>query len=203
MCVEDAPAAERLLADFGLRFDLHATHAGQGTANACAFFDNAYLELLWRHDGGGLQSEAVRPVALWERVRWRQTGASPFGIALRPADGESAAPTWPYHAAFLPAGSYIPIVTPSHTPHEPLVFLIPGSLPIRVRTPAEHRGRRRTLTGVTVAGPYAASPSAALAASAGVRVVRADDHHLAMEWDGGVAGESRDFRPHLPLVLCW
>jgi len=36
-------------------------HQGQGTANACAFFDNAYLELLWRHDDDDLQSEVVRP----------------------------------------------------------------------------------------------------------------------------------------------
>ena len=89
VCVDDPLAAEATLADFGVTFGLHAIHTGQGTANACAFFDNAYLELLWRHDDGGLQSEAVRPVALWERVRWRQTGASPFGIALRPADGRA------------------------------------------------------------------------------------------------------------------
>ena len=46
ICVEEATAAERALADFGLQFGLRAVHGGQGTANACAFFDNAYLELL-------------------------------------------------------------------------------------------------------------------------------------------------------------
>ena len=54
--------------------------------NACAFFDNAYLELLWRHDDDELQSDVVRPLGLWERVRWEDTGASPFGIAFRPGD---------------------------------------------------------------------------------------------------------------------
>lgn len=69
ICVDEAPAAERVLADFGLQFGLHAIHPGQGTANSCAFFDNAYLELLSRHDDDELQSAAVRPLALWERVR--------------------------------------------------------------------------------------------------------------------------------------
>jgi hypothetical protein len=69
MCVEDAPAAERLLADFGLQFDLHATHAGQGPANACAFHGS------------------------------------------------------------------VPIVTPPYAAHEPLIFVIPPTLPVRVRTP--------------------------------------------------------------------
>lgn len=84
ICVDDPPAAERVLAAFGLTFDLRAIHHGQGTANACAFFDNAYLELLGRHDDAALRCEAVRPLALWERVRWRETGASPFGVGLRP-----------------------------------------------------------------------------------------------------------------------
>jgi len=84
ICVENPHAAERALADFGLQFGRRRIHQGQGTANACAFFDNAYLELLWRHDDDDLQSEVVRPLGLWERVRWRETGASPFGVAFRP-----------------------------------------------------------------------------------------------------------------------
>jgi hypothetical protein len=100
MCVEDAPAAERALSDFGLRFGLRAVHGGQGTANVCAFFDNAYLELLLRHDDHELRSAVVRPLALWQRVRWRQTGASPFGIALRTGDPEPPMETWRYELHF-------------------------------------------------------------------------------------------------------
>jgi Glyoxalase-like domain len=137
ICVENPAAAEQVLADFGLMFGLHAVHPGQGTANACAFFDNAYLELLWRRDDDELRSEVVRPLALSERVRWRETGASPFGVALQPGDEEIAVETWPYHALFLPAGATIPIVTRPHTPDAPLVFLIPRTLPIRIRTPSQ------------------------------------------------------------------
>src|SRR5258708_38002962 len=65
ICVENPHAAERALADFGVQFGRRRIHQGQGTANACAFFDNAYLELLWRHDDDELQSEVVRPLGLW------------------------------------------------------------------------------------------------------------------------------------------
>ena len=45
ICSENPAEAERALADFGLQFSRRRIHRGQGTANACAFFDNAYLEL--------------------------------------------------------------------------------------------------------------------------------------------------------------
>ena len=136
----------------GLQFGLRVVHEGQGTANACAFFDNAYLELLWRHDDRELQSAVVRPLALWERLRWRQTGASPFGVALRTADVALPIDTWPYAAAFLSPGKSIPIVTAPNAGHEPLIFAHPGTLPIRPRPPQAHRGKHRRLTRVVVFG---------------------------------------------------
>lgn len=42
----DADAAEKVLAEFGIAFTDHRVHRGQGTANACALFENAYFELL-------------------------------------------------------------------------------------------------------------------------------------------------------------
>src|SRR5262245_65184714 len=102
ICPENPASAERVLADFGLQFSRRVIHLGQGTAGCYAFFDNAYLELLSRHDDDELQSEVVGPVGLWQRVRWRETGASPFGVAIRPENSEMPVETWPYEAPFLP-----------------------------------------------------------------------------------------------------
>src|SRR3989442_5398289 len=88
ICVENPHAAERALADFGLQFGRRRIHQGQGTANACAFFDNAYLELLWRHDDDDLQAEVVRPLGLWDPGRVRQAAAAPLAFALRAWNGE-------------------------------------------------------------------------------------------------------------------
>ena len=62
-------------------------HPGQGTANRCIFFENGYLELLWVADRGEVTAAITRPTELDRRSRWRETAASPFGIALRQATG--------------------------------------------------------------------------------------------------------------------
>lgn len=211
VCVEDAPEAERILADFGMQFGRRGVHPGQGTANACAFFDNAYLEILRRHDDDELRSAVVRPLGLWERMHWRTTGASPFGIALRPGDGSPALETWPYEAPFLPAGAHIPIVTPRCVFGEPVVFLsmvsqAPAALSPARRPPLDHLGRRRSLTRVAVSGPQPSrlSPGVSLLCEMNaIKLKPAAEHVLELEWDDAASGQVRDFRPTLPMVLRW
>ena len=72
----------------------------------------------------GMKREPLEPGA--ERVRGWETGASPFGLAFRLSevrDGAIPVETWGYEAAFLPAGTRIPIVTPPYVWHESLIFL--------------------------------------------------------------------------------
>lgn len=103
-------------------------HVGQGTANACYCFDNAYLELLWAIDVAELAAPAVARTRLGERSRWRETGASPFGLAVRPKDGGTTPfATWPYKAPFLPAGRSLPVAVASDDPAQPMLFQSPGT----------------------------------------------------------------------------
>ena len=211
VCPENPDMAERVLSDFGVQFSRRGIHPGQGTANACAFFDNAYLELLWRYDDDELQSELVGPVGLWQRVRWRETGASPFGVAFRSDDSEIPIDTWPYNAPFLPAGATIPIVTPRFQWHEPLTFIslvsqAPVTLPPERRPQLDHRGGHHRLTAVTVHSPEELDTSVGLRelCRLGVLALKpALEHHLELEWDGAQCGESHDFHPTLPLTLRW
>ena len=206
VCVHDLRVAERTLADFGVYFGLRARHEGQGTENACAFFDNAYLELLGWRDERELQSPAVRPLALSERFQWRQTGASPFGVALRVDAVTTSLNAWPYEAPFLPLGESIPILTARSAAHEPLIFLITPELPRREQVPGAHRGKQRRLTHVTVSGPGLYRVSAQmepLCNPALLTIRQASAHSLELERDGGKFGASHDFYPTLPLVLRW
>jgi hypothetical protein len=211
LCVDDAPSAERTLADFGIQLSRRGTHPGQGTANACAFFDNAYLELLYLHAEDELRSEAVRPLGLWERLHWRTTGACPFGVAFRPEPGDDPVETWPYAAAYLPPGASIPIVTLRGAFDEPLVFLStvsqpPAMWPAERRPPLEHRGARRRLGRVAVSGPRPAilSPGLKMLCDLGVLAVEgAAEHHLALTWEQSGAGLVQEFAPSLPLSLRW
>ncbi len=113
----------------GLRESFRREHPGQGTANLCYCFDNAYLELLWETDATALRSPVVAPTGLAERLRWRDTGANPFGIAVRtvPADDPPPFATWPYRPPYLPEGMSIPVAEDSHNPKRPLVFRSPGN----------------------------------------------------------------------------
>jgi glyoxalase-like protein len=211
ICPENPQAAERELSDFGLQFSRRGIHRGQGTANACAFFDNAYLELLWRHNDDELQSEVVAPVGLWQRVRWRETGASPFGVAFRPENSKVPVETWPYEAPFLPAGANIPIVTPRFRWREPLTFISlvsqePATLPSERRPPLDHRGERHRLTAVTLYCPEPFEASVGFTALCGLGLLAfktAGKHHLELEFDGAKCGERHDFRPTLPMSLQW
>ena len=206
LATADADAAEKVLADFGLAFTERRVHSGQGTANACAVFENAYFELLRPHDLGELRSSAVQPLGLEERMRWSVTGASPFGLCFRGEPGSWPFETWQYQPAYLPAGTCIPIVTPAGLHTDPLVFLSPQAKRSTGGSP-EHRGARRTLTRVTVERAACATP-----VSPGVRwfaengsfaLREGPAHLLELEWDHGREGESRDFFPALPIRIRW
>ena len=77
-----APEAERLL-DFGLTEGAPNVHRGQGTANRRFFFCNAMLELIWVDDETEARREPASRLRIWERWRYRETGASPFGLCVR------------------------------------------------------------------------------------------------------------------------
>lgn len=128
-----AADARRALAALGLRKSFARDHPGQGTSNLCYCFDNAYLELLWLRDRAEAERPPVARTRLSERARWRETGASPFGIALRAAAAGGAAsggglPFESYHyaAPFLPPGVAIPVARCSDDPRQPFLFRSPG-----------------------------------------------------------------------------
>ena len=151
----DPGPVERALVEFGLTFTERRVHPGQGTANACAIFENAYLEILRSHSPEELRSDLVKPLGLEERIHWRTTGACPFALCFRPGedDDDSAWPfeTWSYEAAYLPKGTAMPIVTPAGCIADPLVFVAtrPKSIGVQtIRSSSLHHGARRTLTHV-------------------------------------------------------
>ncbi len=112
----------------GLKESFRRRHPGQGTANACYCFDNAYLELLWVESAQEIASPPIARTRLAERARWRETGASPFGIAVRTADPDTPLPfaTWTFTPPYLPPGLTIPVATASEAPEHPFLFRSPG-----------------------------------------------------------------------------
>src|SRR5687767_6732528 len=101
----DGPEADHLV-EFGLTEGEPNTHPGQGTACRRFFFRNTYLELVWVCDPEEVSNAVVGPTGLWQRWSGQSSGASPFGLCLRPArPGEKSVPFpgWDYHPPYLPA----------------------------------------------------------------------------------------------------
>ncbi|HJY38726.1 MAG TPA: hypothetical protein VJ299_14710 [Steroidobacteraceae bacterium] len=208
-----APEAQRLI-DLGLIEGSSLRHPGQGTANRRFFFANAMLELAWVENEAEARSEdePARRLHFWERWSGRDGTACPFGVCLRPRQGQSDVapfPSWEYRPAYSPVG--LPIANNSTVDSEPLVFYIPmhrrwDAAPADQRQPFVHTLPIRELTAVRIFAPGATAPSAAMLAvlesgafsfEPGARAL------LELGFDGERRGQRADLRPALPLVLLW
>lgn len=213
ICVEpNAPEASTLL-NFGLQEGRNGVHRGQGTANRCFFFHNAYLELLWSYNSTEIQSSLVQPLHLWERCHWRNSFACPFGISFRSANNSSdnlPFSTWKYYPPYLPEGAFLPISTNSQFIDEPIIFLSlsqsPASVPLDKRPPLEHSVELKRITKINVSLAQKKSFSAEITIlqSLGLANFKSgQSYHLQLEFDRGMNGKSYNFEPNLPLSFRW
>lgn len=197
------PAGPELaaLAAQGLAPDLHRRHTGQGTANACFGFADGYLELLWLADEREARDPLVRPLGLHERARWRETGASPLGIGLRPSvvGGQPPFPAWDYRPSHVPNGTTIAMACNSGVLGEPLLFQIDRPF---VAFGQNQRLRHRHLLRALVTVRDLAPMSLLRELSVPGLVLRDGTAPLLELEFAGAIGVA-DLRPTLPLVLRW
>jgi hypothetical protein len=206
-----APEADGLIA-FGLNEGTPNVHTGQGTANRRFFFQNAMLELIWVNDETEAKASPGARLGTHERWRYRQTGASPFGLCLR-RKAESVIPpfeTWPYRPAYLPAGVAIDVAVTSLVTREPLIFLAPARRPVAALRfagqPLVHAAGLRDVSAVRIGVPGAEPHSATLRAVEAIGAATFPweaEPRLELGFDGEQQGASADFRPRLPLVFRW
>jgi hypothetical protein len=181
------------------------THTGQGTANACFFFDGSYLELLWIHDEREVRLPAVAPLGLSARLRWRQSGGCPFGIGLR-ADALPVS-TWSYAPSWA-GGVVIPIVTAADAVAEPLVFISPLARPrppgaLAHRPPIAQPDVPLRVRGVDMVQRDPVSATVAtVVRDAGVILREGATPHLTLTLGEGTTGAA-SLEPLLPLTLRW
>lgn len=181
---------------------------GFGTASTSFFFANAYLELFWSYDPAQTErSVKAAGLDVDARMRWRQTGAAPFGVMLRPSDEAAPLPfaTTSLRADWMPGEVLLRFAGQESA--EPYYAVIPrplwystfrGNLP----EPAHPLGVK-TLTGVHIAVTGGAlSDTARLLNDAGLVTIETGAEPLmTLTLDGGRQGRRLDVRPILPLVL--
>jgi hypothetical protein len=212
-----AVAALQALRQAGLVIDSSVSrHTGQGTASVAAFFENAYLELLWVDSAVAVDSLHRQDWADFTRAQaWRQSGASPFGVGLHFLSGTASDLKIPMRrdaAGWLRPGTYYVLL---RQPAESLaadLFIVPGYSAITAWV-ERHRSRRpdlfahplgvRRVTRAVVRGP---GPHRPRAAALGPRLISFEDAsspHLVLEFDGGQHHQTLDLRSVLPLVILY
>jgi hypothetical protein len=228
---KDAPERETLTR-LGLRTDGHvARHTGQGTASIGFIFENAYLELLWVENQDEFQASCSAAGGdFCDRARWRETGASPFGIGLRNRCADPHPPPLKhreYRAEWMNPDSCIHIVDDTDN-REPEFFVVPPylALPSWLRkVDATHpRGVSRLTRAELTIGPKRRGLSD-FGVGSGFNFVSADSHKpmshaihvirrcanvrftrgraplLTLTFDDARQGQSADLRPDLPLFI--
>jgi len=139
--VDDLKAAEALGQSLGLSETYRRNHVGQGTANICYCFENAFLELLFLTDPSEASSPVIARTGLLQRHAWRELATCPVGIAWRLDRQEPPPtfPTWQFRPPYLPETLHIPVAVESDDLSAPLLFQSPGTEP-PIDWPLERRG---------------------------------------------------------------
>lgn len=210
-----ATVAVQALRQVGLVIDSNVTrHAGQGTASVAAFFENAYLELLWVDSS--VTVDSAHRLGLADFVRadaWRQSGASPFGVGLHFLSGSPADLGIPIRLdsapRMRPGTAYVLLRQPEESLAVDL-FITPDYLSVTSwlgrymsRRPDlfSHPLGTRRLTRAWVRGQPDQLPRAARLRPRLVDFEKATSPLLVLEFDGGHRGQVLDLRPVLPLIL--
>ena len=149
--VDSKDAAEEAVRTMGLEERYRRRRLGEGTANICCCFDNAYLEFLYLTDEDEARSEPTGRLGLFERARWRSTESCPFGIAWRGEAVGASPPWWFYRPPYLSADLAILVAEDSDDPRLPLLFSFPGTTR-PVCWPAERRGTLQHRNGLGAIG---------------------------------------------------
>lgn len=214
VCVSrDAPEATALNA-LGLTESRSAVHEGQGTANRCFLFRNAYLELIWVHDADEARSATSARIRIFERWQGRDAATCPFGFCFRPSRASSVRSppfrTWDYVPRYVTASNPIRIGCNAEQVAEPMLFFIesasrPDSWPRQ--PPLQHRLGVRELSRVTWTRPSSAPLSQELQAvvdAGGLDIAPGEAHALELCFDeASAAGQRVSLAPRLPLSVRW
>jgi hypothetical protein len=189
-------------------------HDGQGTASMAAFFDNAYLELLWVDSGAAVDSAHLSDLADFRRAAsWRDSGASPFGLGLHLLTGSAADLSIPSRREPAPHLGPNAVYLLLRQPEEPQaadMFVMPSSAAVttwidRYRARRAdlfaHRLGARQITRVLLHGSPANRPRAMDLNLPSIGFEPAPTQYVTVEFDRGLQGREWDLRPVLPLVL--
>jgi hypothetical protein len=211
----------KLLEDAGFNVAAQVNqHEGQGTSSITVEFLNGYLELIWLDPavpGSPVVVEKFR-----NREQWRTSGWSPIGVGLHRTTDSAEPLPWPSwqipRAAWLREGTAIEMLTPRENAQAPSVFVTPAYLAIdeaknralasgttKEASDFRHKNGAKRITALRLVAPepknLAGLPTDDLRQMGIVTLEAGGTWVLELTLDGGALKQTRNLRPHLPLVV--
>jgi hypothetical protein len=185
--VDSQEAAEDAVGRLGMTETYRRKHPGQGTANICCCFDNAFIEFLWVENPAEASREPTLRLGMIER---RMPGNCPFGISWRGDAGSKSPAKWRYMPTYLPPGMGIDVLDGRSNHVLPLMFQSPGTAapidwPEEKRRGLQHQNGFGRILAISLAVPE--------------RVV--EHEHLAWLNQNGLARVLRDPDDQFSLTL--
>ncbi len=192
-----------LLVSFGLSESFSRDHKGQGTSNRRFEFSNGMLEILYLRDSEEANSGPAKKLRIPERIR--KDNVSPFGIILnRTSDENVGMPFsgWKYQPDYFEPPNAFHVGDNSEILEEPLCIYVPFIGPIYRK---EEIGKFKSITNVQLSVPLEGISDVlrTLKAADRLQIELGGEHLITITLDGGCSESSRDFRPHLPLIIHW
>jgi len=119
-------AAEQLI-KFGFTEGSSRIHTGQGTSNRKFYFDNFFLEIIWKHNEDEINSDLTKPTGLWQRANFKANDFSPFGLCLvNSIETDQLFKTaFKYKPSYLPDSMAIDVLSNEDHPTLPWTFRLP------------------------------------------------------------------------------
>ncbi|HJP86488.1 MAG TPA: VOC family protein [Gemmatimonadaceae bacterium] len=190
-------------------------HDGEGTTSVAAFFDNAYLELMWLDSTLSVTPEhAASAEQFRQAAAWRTSGHSPFGIGLRRTAGETQAFAFPIRRESAPWIDSFAAYEILNQPADSLavdLFVVPRAAAVpnwiertRKRAPQllNHPGGGHVITAVRMHGTAQQQPSTwSRVQPPRIETRTASEPLVEIYIDGGVRNLRTDLRPALPVVV--
>lgn len=177
-------------------------HQGQGTSNRRFFFSNCALELLWIHDVLEAENGLGKNMLLVKRSQDPQ--ASPFGIILHGGEREDSKPFpgWAYQPAYFEQPWTFHVGANSSNILEPLCVyapFLPQNSALSATQPFSFVSHVKVITTSTPLSPVLESIDSVDEISVEVGF----QHLMIVSFGNGAMGNTKDFRPRMPLIVHW
>ncbi len=192
-------------------------HTGQGTENLVLLFQKNYFEFIWECAPDEISSHDIKRACLKERSQWPSSRYSPFGLAVQGSSAdEMPFPKWDYRPPYLTDDKKITVADLPLTQLPMLFHISPSKQPSEMGELAQpflkHPNGSAAITEIEISVPKNITATLSEADKSkltsfykeigGTLQFDSEEHLMCITIDGGHTGQL-DFRPLIPVEICW